>query len=614
MTRLIYDIETDGLLHEMTQVHCIITMDADTHLLRLYTDSGVFPEELPIHGSIADGVAALNAADERIGHNIVCFDEVALERYGLKRRYNVLDTMVGCRVLWPDEHLESVDYANAALGKDPIKNKMEFGRQSLKVWGKRLGVEKFDFGKEEDAWKVATVEMVRYCAQDVRVTQELFALVERKMKAGLVSRRALTLENEFAFRISQQMDNGFPFNKEAAMALAGQLSARRAELADALAKKVPPFEDEYITPKKKIRKTRVTLFNPGSRPHVIRHLRERHGWVPTVFTDGGAPKLDADVLDTLELEGIEDFKEYFKLVKILGMLAEGKQSWLNKVKPDGRIHGYVNHNATPTSRCSHNSPNVTQVSKVEIDKTTKKPKLGYDGGFGYECRGLFHARDGWVLVGGDASGLELRMLAHYMAEFDAGEYALVVCSGDVHQKNADALGARYTRDDAKRFIYAFLYGAGIVKLAKVLRVSTRESKATKIRFLHNLPALKRVISHTKTVAKKRRLLLMPDGRYLHVRYEHASLNTRLQGLGAIVMKLACVLAHRILEEKGFRSGVHYAQVHQAHDELQFECQPEIATQVGQAIVDGIRIAGEKLKLRCPLTGEYKIGKTWAETH
>lgn len=619
MSRLIYDIESDGLLDAMTTVHCIVTRDIDTGLISCYYDVQLDCPEYPATGSIAAGVEALCAAKLRVGHYIQGFDEPALAKfYGLPREYDaarVFDTKVAAAVLWPDEHMKAMDYIRKAQGRSNGMPGNLYGRHSLEAWGFRLKVHKSDFGKQTD-WKALSPEMLRYCVQDTRVTADLFAMLQGQVTKCRASLETLSIENEFAARIQEQQLAGFRFDLPAAQDLSVALIVRRAQLMDEISKSIPPFIDEYVTPKKKLKRFRKTLFNPGSHQHVARHLKERLGWEPEEFTPTGIPQVTDVILDKLDYPSIEGLREFFKLQKILGMLSEGDSAWLKLVKDDGRLHGYVGHNSAVTGRCTHSKPNVTQVPRIKSVKVDGKKTVvkGWKGGFGHECRSLFVTRPGWKLVGCDAAGLELRMLAHFLAKHDGGEYVKTVTTGDVHTANMLAAGLN-DRDQAKTFIYAFLYGAGNGKLGKVLKRSTEQAKKTRAQFLKNLPALRKLLVEVQSAAAQNKVLRIPSGRLLHVRSEHGALNLLFQGTGALVMKVACILAHRAVQQDlGLKLYENYAQVHMAHDEFQFETEEPYAEAVGKCLQESIRKAGEYLGLRCPLDGTYTVGNTWAETH
>jgi DNA polymerase-1 len=287
-------------------------------------------------------------------------------------------------------------------------------------------------------------------------------------------------------------------------------------------------------------------------------------------------------------------KEYLMLQKRVAQI----ESWLEAVGKDGRVHGKVITNGAVTGRMTHSSPNMAQI-----------PNAG--SVYGPECRECWSVEDGRVLVGIDASGLELRMLAHYMKD---EKYVDTVTNGsskagtDVHTVNQKAAGLP-TRDLAKRWAYAFLYGAGDAKLGSIAGGGAKEGKRLKQKFLAATPSLKTL---TIKVAKYAALGYVPglDGRKIWVRSEHAALNSLLQGAGAIVMKKALCLFYNKCKENSWP----IVLVVNVHDELQLETSEKYAIIIGEAAVQSIVEAGEHFGLRCPLNGEYKIGRNWRETH
>jgi DNA polymerase I-like protein with 3'-5' exonuclease and polymerase domains len=231
--------------------------------------------------------------------------------------------------------------------------------------------------------------------------------------------------------------------------------------------------------------------------------------------------------------------------------------------------------------------------------------------YGPECRECWSVEDGNVLVGCDASGLELRMLAHYMK--DEG-YVRTVTEGnskdgtDVHTVNQRAAGL-HTRDAAKTFIYAFLYGAGDAKIGTIVGGSAKDGGKLKAKFLSQTPALAKLIERVGKQAAKGWVPGL-DGRRIWVRSEHAALNSLLQGAGAIVMKKALVLFNDKIKANKWPVKL----VVNCHDEFQIETVPDLAETVGKAARMSIIEAGVCYNLRCPLDGEYKIGRNWRETH
>lgn len=483
---LLFDIETDGLLDETTTIHCICAKDF------LTGESFSFGP-----GGIEDGLRLLSAAPLLVAHNGLCFDIPAIQ----KLHPNLLlprlfDTLTASRLIWTN--LKDLDFTQLRKKSCRFPPKLA-GSHSLDAWGQRLGVMKGDYGKmTENAWSRWSEDMQRYCEQDVEVLEALY----RHILDQRYSPEALVLEHEFQAVIFHQERTGVWFDERAAQSLYAELAAKRNDAVTALQEVFPPKRiEEVFIPKANNRtrgyvkgvpftKVRYEPFNPASRQQIADRLMEKHGWKPSEFTDTGQPKVDEDVLASLPFPECKPLVDYLELLKIIGMLAEGKNGWLKLVGPDGRIHGRVITNGAVTGRCTHNSPNLAQI-----------PARGQ---YGKQCRALFAAPPPLVQVGADASGLELRMLAHYLAAYDGGAYAKALLEGDIHTANQHAAGLE-TRDNAKTFIYAFLYGAGDEKLGSIVAplassaVQTKRGRALKARFFRSLPAIKRLIDDVQGV-------------------------------------------------------------------------------------------------------------------
>lgn len=470
MRRLVFDLETNGLLPELDRIHTLTIEDPDTGETWSCTD------DHPDYTSIAEGLKVLQSADILIGHNIIDFDLPAIRKVYPKWTYNggVLDTLVCTRLIWPDTYKQ--DQKLVSKGKLP-GNLMK--SHSLKAWGMRLGVMKDDYSGGWDHWNQ---EMQDYGEQDVRVTVALLHRIEEKK----FSPRAIKLEHDFKMIISEQERYGFPFDFDAAVRLQGELAERRMELEEKL---IDTFGSWWVgtpqthrktsrrqnkaVPKQTYRRfsektgkelkperrhpyerctegdrwckiTRVT-FNPGSRDHIAKVLKDIYGWVPVEKTDKGKPKVDESTLGGLNVPEAPMLIEYLTVKKLEGYLSEGANAWLRLCKQgaDGvwRMHGQVITNGAVTGRCTHKKPNITQVPG------NRKP-------WGKQCRSLFTASPGYVIVGADASGLELRCLAHYLGRWDDGNYVDLLLNGDAHQAMADAIDT--DRDTAKTFTYAYL--------------------------------------------------------------------------------------------------------------------------------------------------------------
>lgn len=620
MARLIYDFETDGLFLDdlrpgtknasaISRVHCLVTRDIDTGEVRRYYD-GHDDWVVPGDEDLAEGAARVLAADLRSGHNVCSYDERVLREFfpvqwaARNPAARVCDTMVGSNVVYPDEHLSSLDYARLKVPGCTFPKNLA-GRFSLEAWGHRMGIHK---GGYEGDFKTFTPEMLAYCVQDVAVTAELFRRLEKRIAAGLFSWRAWQLEQEFKAIIEQQQRNGFAFDSPAADALTQRLQVERAELHDLLVAKFPPKVVHYVTPKRQQAKTRTVPFNPNSDMQVVERLQEL-GWKSTEWTAGSKredgkglkprPKLKDDELEHLQLPGAAELLRFARITKRLEQLATGDAAWVKHVKEDGRIHGRVKHNAAVTSRCTHSSPPIVGV-----------PKVGKY--LGAECRGLFKAPPGHRLVGVDVSGGEIRCLAHYLYPVDEGRYIKVVTAGDVHTFNQKAFripDGPLARDTAKRGLYALLYGAGDRKLGATIGKSPAEATAAKQKFYRET-RVGRLVSDIARQVNRSGGVVLPDGRLAWVRSRRSALNTLLQGTLAIVMKVAVVRMHRRFAELGL--GV--KQVHMAHDEVQLEARAQDAEVVAKEAVDAVRWAGGRLGIKCPMEGKATIGKNWSETH
>jgi len=624
MVRMVFDIETNGLLDTLDSVHCLVIKAVDDGTIHSTYNGG--------YKDIDDGLAILSKATEIIGHNILGFDLPALEEvYGWKPSpgTKVTDTMVLTRLLWPD--IKNKDARRIKQGKLPGNM---LGRHSLEAFGHRLGRWKGDYAKIMkdagiDPWAAWSEKMQEYCEQDVEVTHALWEACMARAKA--FSQESLDLEHAVANIIIRQERRGFAFNECAAQQLYADLVGRHNDLAQELRDTfgswtvktpfLPKRDNKTLGYKKGVltHKIKEIEFNPDSRHHIANRLKVMCGWKPKVFTPGGEPKVDDKVLTTIDYPEAQGIAEYLMLTKRIAMLRDGSQGLLRKVK-NGRIHGRVNPNGAVTGRMTHSSPNINIPSNTAP--------------YGVECRALFESGEGYKLVGADADALELCCLAGYMARHDEGAYIKVVLEGnkadgtDIHSVNARALGlgatSEYTvdgrtltgRDIAKTWFYAFIYGAGDSKLRDILgkeQAKRLQGSGRKV-FLTNLPALKVLIEQCKDKAKNYGALRGLDGRRLYVRHLHASLNTLLQGAGAIIMKKALVILDEDLQERGLVAGEEYEFVANVHDEWQIEVRPSWTSTVGPMAADAIRKAGESYEFQCPLSGSYKVGENWSETH
>lgn len=614
---LIADIETNaigehnGLRMWATQLgletlHCMSILNTET--LELF-------EFNTMKDNVRDGIAMLKQAEYVAFHNGIGFDVPALHKlFGISIN-KVIDTMLMAKIIFPD--VGDSDYKREGFPKKLI------GSQSLKAWGIRLGNLKGDHGETED-WEHFSQEMQNYCNQDVRVTYDLY----KYLLKNNTSSKALVMEHDFAKIIRLQELNGFPFNVKKAEELARDLMVRKLDLEKELQEVFPPTVIEMKKPagwKVEVEGIEVTAktktqlreelkragfkqaianlaektgnqkkeipFNAGSRDQIAERLIAS-GWKPQSY-DGKRPEINETVLKKINTPESLKLLEYLLIQKRLGQLLDGKYAWLTCVTTEGRIHGSVNTAGTVTGRCTHSQPNVSAVPSVRAE-------------YGEESRSLFKAPEGKVLVGADASGIELRMLGHVLYKYDSGKYVQEILEGDIHQVNADVLGI--SRSDAKTWIYAYLYGCGNQLLGEIVGQGMKEGKRLRQTFLKKMPSFKKLTTDIDRAVDTKGYLVALDGRHLKIRSKHKALNSLLQSSASIVMKQALIEFTR-------DHAKHPYELHaNVHDEVQFSCEKEHAEDLGRAFVTALKTAGNTLGIKCPLDGEYKIGNNWAETH
>ena len=576
MREIVFDIETNGL--DPSKVWLVWAYERDTKEFVLFSGDTVstFSQYIKDMGEC-----------KVIGHNIIAFDIPVCERLlGTDfSKCEVVDTLVMSRLSQPSRD----------------------GGHSLESWGARLNFAKGDY----DDWDNFSQAMVDYGKQDVALNERVYQILLNEL-TGFGS-ECLVLEHQTQAIIARQIKRGWTLDQEKSFILLAELKEKKYELENKVHevfKPLPTFVKQ-VTPKIKkdgtqsvvglkflgddwekvqgsFSRIEFPVFNLGSRQQIGRHL-QYYGWKPDSFTEKGQPIVDEAVLR--KVKGIPEavlIGEYLMIQKRIAQV----QSWLDAVEDDGRVHGYVNANGAVTGRMTHSSPNMGQVPAVYSP-------------YGRECRDVWTVPQGYKLVGMDASGLELRMLAHYM---DDEDYTNEILTGDIHTANQLAAGLE-TRDQAKTFIYAFLYGAGDAKIGSIIGGTAKDGKRLKEKFLANTPALGRLRERVG-VASGRGYVLGLDRRRVAIRSSHAALNSLLQSAGAIIMKKALCL----LDEYATIWGIDYHIIGNIHDEIQTEVREKDAEVFGRLATSCVEAAGLFYKLNCPLAGDYKVGNSWADTH
>lgn len=581
MADYVLDIETNGLTPDT--IWCAV-MGQESH-----RDAGAFNQQL----------RSLTDEDTIYAHNGIGFD------------YPVLADLWGC----PTRGL-SVPGGPAlrdTLVLSRLANPSRDNGHSLDAWGQYLG---FPKGSHSD-WSQFSEDMLAYCRQDVEVTKRVLEVLKHELKD--FTGECITLEHEVAHIIKQQERNGWLLDQKHCHLLLAELKERMYELEDEVHQR---FKPRYTFVKEVVPKynkdgslsvvglkylgdactelcggvhSRIQLdtFNLGSRQQIGDYLI-KFGWKPEEFTPSGQPKVDETTLMNVDIPEAQLIAEYLTVQKRIAQV----QSWLDAVGPDGRVHGSVNSNGAVTGRMTHSGPNMAQVP------ASYSP-------WGKECRQAWIAPEGYKIVGCDAESLELVMLAHYMQ--DEG-FIKAVSEGnkddgtDPHTVNQRAAGLD-TRDQAKTFIYAFLYGAGDAKIGSIVGGTAADGRVLKQRFLSRTPALARLRDQVEGAAKRGWLRGL-DGRCIHVRSTHAALNTLLQGGGAVVMKKALVMLDYHIKARKLDAKF----IGNIHDEIQMEVRADHAETVRWLSESCIAAAGKHFNLRCPLRGSAQIGDNWYETH
>ena len=542
--KAIVDIETDAI--DATVIHCIVARDYDNG-----TEWSWVGEECREFAAWSKNV------EQFIMHNGISFDAPVLNR--------LTGSTIQLRQI-RDTLIESQLY-------NPIRE----GGHSLKAWGEQLEFAKIEFQEFE----YYTPEMLEYCKQDVRLTHKVAQHLDKE--GAKFSSKSKRLENCVRAIVDQQEKNGFTLNLRGAMLLLSELQEEEDSLVAKATEMFPPKELQLKT------KVKYIPFNIASRKQIAERLMEK-GWEPKHHTEKGNVIVNEETLSHIKMPEAQMFSRFFLLQKRTGML----KSWIKECHDDEKVRGRVMTLKTVTGRMAHNSPNMAQVP------ASYSP-------YGKEFRSLWTISDPekYNLIGTDASGLELRCLAHYMQD---KAYINEVVNGDVHTANMKMAGLT-NRDQAKTFIYAFLYGAGAAKIGKVVGGGSAQGRDLIERFLGNMPALKRLRNQVTEAAREGSILGL-DGRHLKIRSEHAALNTLLQGAGAIICKEWLVQITRIINERGVDAKL----VASIHDEYQFEVSVKDTLNFCRITKEAILDTSRNLSVVCPLDSQYKVGKTWAETH
>ena len=579
--RVVFDIETDSL--DATVIHVLVAKRVGQKGFYVIRDAETFKR-------LAKQVTLW------IGHNVIGFDIPQIKKlwgYEIPLK-DVADTLVMSRLA------------------DPTRK----GGHSLDALS---GNEKIDFHD----FSTYTPEMLAYCKQDVAINEKVY--LQLKDELSNFGKASIQLEHQMQAIVCEQEKNGFMLDIDIAEEIyttcLRETNRIEAEIKEFMVPMAVPVKEVIVKRTKtgeiyanqQLPNTTVwgdytkiawEEFNLGSPTQVNKRL-DRLGWKPYVKTKSGnsykiCPENLATIPDTAP-EAVKGLKAW----KVLETRWKLAQEWLQKSQATGRVHGRVILTGAVTHRAAHQGPNMANIPSVPHGKDGILWKM--EGMYGAECRQAFKVPEGKLLVGTDAAGIQLRVLAHYMND---PIYTEQVIDGDIHTFNKEALG-RFCKDrpTAKTFIYAFLLGAGTGMIASILGCSNKQANESMANFYEAIPALKKLKSQASQAASMGWMKGL-DGRVLRIGSDHLALSVYLQGGETVIMRLANVFWQR----QAKKEGINFKQCAWVHDEWQTEVDADQAQRLGEIQVQAIKDAGTFFKLNCPMDGEAKIGNNWLETH
>ena len=594
MTTVVIDIEADGLLHNVTQIYCIVCKECDSGKVHVFEGD-----------NLREGFRVFaSTVDLFIGHNIIGYDRPCIERLlGVSiLRDRVFDTLIASRLL----------------------NVAREGGHSLENWGNILGFKKM----EHKDFSCYSEEMLEYCKNDVELTARVYRYLRTIIdRNGPAFKRALSTEHNAQSICVDMSRNGFYFEYQSALELDGRLRERLAVLDERIQSSFAPVVKR--TQLKTKVKEEIIPFNPGSPKQIVDRLWEA-GWKPIEKTKTHAKakkptdrdrrygwKVNEVNLSTLPASAPEGFKylvEHIMLSARRRTLAE----WFAAYEPsDHRIHGEFNALGARSHRFTHSSPNMGNIATKKTIKYNTPYLRDLAVSLGGEMRSLWSCPKGSLLVGTDMESAHLRIFAHLIND-KAFIRALVEGKKedgtDPHSVNKKILGdICVDRDRAKTFIFSFLNGAGASKVSEIFACSIEEATAALERFVQAYPGLARLKKKEFPASAKRGYFIGVDGRFVMCDSAHLMMGMTLQNYEAVIMKAANVLWYDRLQ----RENIPFKQVNFVHDEWVTEVQSSdrsVAEYVAKVQCDAIKKVGELFMLNIALSGESKIGTNWLEVH
>lgn len=628
-TECTFDIETDNLLPDVTRVWCAVIKDHQT-------------EEVYSFDFYKDDTASerffqkLSTYEVAIGHNCTYFDFPVLKLlFGYEYKGIIVDTLLISRTQRPNR-------------KSPPN--CTSGPHSVEAWGIRLGQDKV----YNDVWDVYDPILMHRCVEDVEIQYKMYKALLREGK-GEGWAPAHRINNKLFYYLQQQQSYGWPIDIEKLDSNIHILHHWIERISNAVQPHLPlkvevletKKDGEYNYVRKPFKKdgslsahtarwvddnsySSSVVCGPYCRLNIrptdldknkeVKEYLLQSGWIPTEWNYNGdgektSPKFSKDD----HFEGIQSslgrlIARRIQCRQRLGIL----EGWKELIRHDGRLETPVNGIAA-TGRLRH---------KTVVNVPSPHSKAF----FARQMREVFTHRPGWVMVGVDSKGNQVRQLAARMQDDEFTEAVLHGTSEDgtdIHSLNQRRSGAP-SRSKAKNFFYGFIFGAGAPKIATTIGITIPEARALIETYLNELPALKRTIKELtdqwRTSAQKwfdksnqrwvyrNGYIRGLDGRRVYIDSEHKILAYALQSDEAIQMAYAYVMFHEMVKSRGHILHEHWGMLYWGHDEFQFECIPHLAEELGQIACDAIKKSGEYLNIQCPHDGDVLIGNNWFETH
>jgi DNA polymerase-1 len=606
MKNIIVDIEADGLLTDLTSVWCIAIKEVNGSTLS-FSD---YDDNLPDN---AAAIPYMEAAERIIGHNFIRYDAPAIEK------------VMGYKI--PNEKI----YDTLIMSRLNQFNRI--GKHSMKSWGENLGFPKGDYSD----WSKYTPEMMTYCIQDVNVNEAIYHKIVREANIIMEAtsgryQKAIDVEHKMSYYTAKQCDNGWEFDQEGKIELMkliqdelttiestvepllGSITVmidkepktpkykKNGEYTAVSARVLSEYLGNYIDPSDALKvpppilagtefqRSVLTPARIGNPDHLKEYL-EREGivWDDWNFkkVDGSfiktSAKLTTTALTRMGPTGVM-IDRFFTLRARLSVLTGWEKMYWND-----RLHGDVIDIGAATGRQTH-------IGIANIPS----PKAAY----GSEIRKLFKVPEGKTIISADGASYQARIMAHFTKD---KEFIKEITIGDIHQKNADAIGC--SRAEAKPFFFAWAFGAGGRKLASILGIPESAGNKAKNKFLNRWPTL-RDLTKRSQVAAQRGYLYGVDGRKIIVEESYKAFCYLIQGTEAIIFK------HTIVDinEEFEAANIKFLQLLAYHDECSWEIDPVDAGQAEGIIRRCFEETPKKFGITLMCAGDVKCGKDYLEVH